>query len=77
MTDHDDDHHGQSLAAWVMVGIVLVAGAIMAVAFIFPNIPLIIGSVILMIVGLVVGKVLALAGHGVDGAISRRDVNLS
>ena len=77
MTEHGDDHHGQSLAAWVMVGIVLLAGAIMAVAFIFPNIPLIIGSVILMIVGLVAGKVLALAGHGVDGAISRSDTNLS
>jgi hypothetical protein len=49
----------------------------MAVGFIFPNIPLIIGSAVLMLAGLVAGKVLALAGYGVDGDISRRDTNVS
>ena len=77
MAEHDDDHHGNSLAAWVMVGIVLLGAAIMAVGFIFPNIPLIIGSGVLMLAGLVAGKVLALAGYGVDGDVSRRDTNLS
>ncbi|WP_404382394.1 hypothetical protein LL946_15990 [Knoellia locipacati] len=74
---HDDDHHGHSLAAWVMVGIVLVATAVMSLAVVLANVPLFIGGVVLTIIGLVAGKVLALAGHGVDGAVARSDSNLS
>ncbi|KGN32527.1 hypothetical protein N802_17060 [Knoellia sinensis KCTC 19936] len=77
MAEHDDDNHGNSLAAWVMVGIVLVATAVMSLAVAFPNVPLFIGGVVLAIVGLVAGKVLALAGYGVNGAVARRDANLS
>ena len=77
MAEHDDDGHGNSVAAWVMVGILLVASAVMSLAVMFPSVPLFIGGVVLGIVGLVAGKVLALAGYGVDGAISRSDTNLS
>ncbi|MFC7492504.1 MULTISPECIES: HGxxPAAW family protein [unclassified Knoellia] len=77
MAEHDDDNHGNSVAAWVMVGIIILASAVMAVAMIFPNLPLFIGGVVLVVVGLVAGKVLALAGYGVNGAISRRDTNIS
>lgn len=77
MSEHDEEHHGHSLAAWVMVGVVLLAAAIMSVAFIFPNVPLFIGSVVLMVAGLVAGKVLALAGYGINGDVARRDSNLS
>ena len=72
---HDDDHHGHSTAAWVMVGILLLASAVMALAVAFPNLPLFIGGIVLAIVGLVAGKVLALAGYGVNGDIARRDSN--
>ena len=77
MAEHHDDDHGNSVAAWVMVGILLLATAVMCVAVAFPNVPLFIGGAVLVVVGLVVGKVLALAGYGVDGAISRSDTNLS
>ena len=77
MAEHDDDHHGNRRAAWVMVGIVLLGAAIMAVGFVIPSLPVILGSVVVMVVGLIAGKVLALAGHGVNGAISRRDTNIS
>lgn len=77
MAEHDDDGHGNSVAAWAMVGILLVASAVMSLAVIFPSVPLFIGGVVLAVVGLVVGKVLALAGYGVDGAISRSDTNIS
>lgn len=77
MADHDDDdHHGHSTAAWVMVGLLLLASAVISLAMVLPNTPLLIGGVVLAIVGLVAGKVLSLAGYGVDGAISRRDTNL-
>ncbi|MFC7488940.1 HGxxPAAW family protein [Knoellia sp. CPCC 206453] len=78
MSEHgDDDNHGNSVAAWVMVGTVLVASAIMAIAMIFPNVPLFVGGVVLVIVGLVAGKVLALAGYGINGDVARSDTNLS
>ncbi|MEO7267877.1 MAG: HGxxPAAW family protein [Knoellia sp.] len=73
----DDDNHGNSVAAWVMVGTVLVASAIMSIAMIFPNVPLFVGGVVLVIVGLVAGKVLALAGYGINGDVARSDTNLS
>jgi len=77
MAEHDDDNHGNSVAAWVMVGIVLVACAVMSLAVIFPNIPLFIGGVVLVGVGLVTGKLLALAGYGINGDVARSDTNLS
>ena len=77
MAEHHDDDHGNSVAAWTMVGILLVAAAVMSLAVAFPNVPLFIGGVVLAIVGVVAGKLLALAGYGVNGAISRRDTNIS
>lgn len=77
MAEHDDDNHGNSLAAWVMVGIVLLASAVMSIAMILPNLPLFIVGVVLVVVGLVAGKVLALAGYGINGDVARSDTNLS
>lgn len=77
MAEHDDDNHGNSLAAWVMVGVVLLGSAIMAAAFIWPSVGLFIAGVLVVIAGLVAGKVLALAGYGINGAIARRDANVS
>src|SRR5688572_33410321 len=76
MAEHDDDHHGQSTAAWVMVGLVLLGTGLVALAMILPNTPLLVVGVVVTVAGLVAGKVLSLAGHGVDGAVSRRDTNV-
>lgn len=59
---HDD--HGNTVAAWVCVGILLVAVVIMAIAVAFPNLALFIGGVVVAIVGLIAGKVLQSAGYG-------------
>lgn len=74
ITDHSHtrehvvhDHHGQSLAAWVSVGILLVASALIALSFPLSSRPLLIVGVVLVVVGLVVGKVLASTGYGVGG----------
>lgn len=61
------DHHGQSVAAWTGVAILLVAAALIALAFPLSNTPLLIAGVVLVIVGLVVGKVLAATGYGIAG----------
>lgn len=77
MSEHDDGNHGNSLAAWVMVGVVLLGTAIMSLAFILPSMATFIGGCVVVIAGLIAGKVLALAGYGVNGAVSRREANLS
>lgn len=77
MAEHHDDGHGNSVAAWTMVGILLVASAVMSLAVALASVAMFVGGVVLAIIGLVAGKVLALAGYGVDGAISRRDTNVS
>lgn len=59
---HDD--HGNTVAAWVMVGILLVAVVIMSIAIVFPNLALFIGGVVVAIAGLIAGKVLQSAGYG-------------
>ena len=77
MAEHHDDDHGNSVAAWAMVGILLVGAAVMSFAVALASIWMFVAGVVVSILGLVVGKVLALAGYGVEGAISRRDTNIS
>lgn len=65
MDEHDN--HGQSLAAWTAVIIMIAASALMSLAVAFPNVPLFIGGAVLIVVGAVAGKVLAAAGYGQAG----------
>ncbi|WP_125131827.1 DUF6704 family protein [Microbacterium sp. 10M-3C3] len=69
MSNHiGDPGHGHSPAAWTAVIIMLVAIAIGTTAFFF-NVPwLVWASAALVVVGLIVGWVMARAGYGVGGA---------
>ncbi|MEF2979185.1 DUF6704 family protein [Subtercola sp. YIM 133946] len=60
--------HGSSTASWTAVIIMLVAFAIGTAAFFFSIVWLVWASAGLLIVGLLVGYVLAKLGFGVDGA---------
>jgi hypothetical protein len=62
MSEHED--HGHSVAAWTTVGILIVAAAIMAAAVAWANLWLFIGGAALAVVGVVVGKLLSMAGYG-------------
>ena len=62
-----EDHHGQSVAAWTSVAILLVASAVIALSFPLSSTPLLIVGIVLVVVGLVVGKVLAATGYGIAG----------
>lgn len=59
------DHHGQSVASWTAVSILLVAALLFCLSFPLESTPLLIVSLVLMVVGLVAGKVLAANGYGV------------
>jgi hypothetical protein len=61
------DHHGQSVAAWTAVAILLVASALIALSFPLASTILLVIGVVLVVLGLVVGKVLASTGYGVAG----------
>lgn len=70
MTDTHDPGHGHSPAAWVAVIIMLTAFSIGTVAF-FLDMPwLVWASAGLLVVGLLVGWVLAKLGYGVGGSKS-------
>ena len=63
MSEHDEDH-GHSVAAWSAVIILIIAAAIMSFAVLFPNGWLFAGGAVLVLVGVVAGKVLSMAGYG-------------
>ncbi|MGA8044859.1 MAG: DUF6704 family protein [Dermatophilaceae bacterium] len=68
--DHGgDDHHGQSVASWTAVGVLLVASALIALSFPLADarMPLLIVGIVLAVLALVAGKVLASTGYGVGG----------
>ena len=65
MSEHDN--HGQSPAAWTAVIIILIAFLIGTVAVVIGNWPLFwVGGVALAVIGAVVGKVMSMAGMGVQ-----------
>jgi hypothetical protein len=67
MTIESDSGHGNSPAAWTAVIIMLVAFTIGTFAFWFVIPWLVIASAVLVVLGLVTGKVLAVLGYGVGG----------
>lgn len=66
--DHEEPGHGHSPAAWTAVTIMLIAFTIGTVAFFFELAWLVWASAALLVVGLIVGWVLARVGYGVGGA---------
>ncbi len=62
MTEHES--HGHSLAAWTGVGILLVASLVMSIAVVIASVLWFVVGAALVVVGLVAGKVMAMAGYG-------------
>lgn len=68
MTDRLDEHgHGDSPAAWTAVLIMLFAFAVGTVAFFFHQAWLVWISAGVLVLGLLVGVIMAKAGYGVKG----------
>ncbi|KQU68520.1 MULTISPECIES: HGxxPAAW family protein [unclassified Phycicoccus] len=65
MAEHEiHEDHGHSVAAWTAVGVLLVGTAVMALAVAIANVPLFFVGVGVCVVGVVLGKVLGMAGFG-------------
>ena len=67
MSNTSDPGHGSSPAAWIAVAIMLVAFTIGTFAFWFDQAWLVFASAGLLVVGAIVGWLLAKAGYGVGG----------
>lgn len=66
-TQHGDPGHGDSPAAWTAV-VVMLLGIAAGAVFFFLNIPVMVWvSVGIVVVGLLLGLILAKAGYGVNG----------
>ena len=62
---HED--HGHSTAAWTGVGVILLGTAIASVAVVIPSLALGIVGAVVIVAGVVAGKVLSMAGYGGNG----------
>ena len=61
-------NEGKTLAAWLTTWILLAGGVAVAVGFVLPSITLIIVGAVVVVLALIVGRVLAILGHGKGGA---------
>ena len=74
MTEHETEPgHGHSAAAWTAVTIMLIAFVIGTFAFWFDQPIIVWSSVGLLVVGALVGWIMAKAGYGVNGSPTPAD----
>lgn len=70
MSEHD--HEGNSPAAWTAVVIMLIAFAIGTYAFWLNEPWIVVASAVLLLIGPVVGWIMARAGYGVNGSKTKQ-----
>ena len=64
--------HGNTVAAWTAVGILLIAALVMALGVVLASVLVFVIGAVVAVVGVVAGKVLALAGYGAPLRSERR-----
>ncbi|WP_237202632.1 HGxxPAAW family protein [Rothia endophytica] len=60
-------NHGNTIASWAMLGIIIVGAIVAAVGFDIASTPIFVVGVAIMLIGLVAGLVLRAAGYGQGG----------
>lgn len=65
-------NHGNTVAAWTTVGLLIVASLVMCLAVVFATVWLFAIGVVLVVVALVAGKLLAAAGYGMPRPADNR-----
>jgi hypothetical protein len=69
--DAKNPGHGDSVASWVTVSIIMLAAAIGTLAFWFDQAAIAWASAVLALISLPIGLVLKRAGYGVNGSKSK------
>jgi hypothetical protein len=57
-------HHGNSVAAWSMVLIVGIGSLLASIGVAVPSMTFVVIGAVVIVIGLIVGKVMSLAGYG-------------
>jgi hypothetical protein len=63
---HPAHNHGNSVAAWTAVSIIMLGALVSAIAFPLSSTWLFWAGIVVIVLGVVAGKVLAMMGFGVD-----------
>lgn len=61
---HDAHGHGNSVAAWSAVGLIMLGSLVMSIAMIWISIPVFAVGAVIALLGPVAGKVLSRMGYG-------------
>lgn len=72
MAEHGHPSHGNTVAAWTAVGVLLVAALVMSLGVILASVTVFVVGAVVAVLGVVAGKVLALAGYGAPQTPQRR-----
>ena len=56
--------HGNTIAAWTGVGVIMIGSLIMAIAVVLASMLLFIIGAVVVVLGVVAGKALSMAGYG-------------
>jgi hypothetical protein len=59
--------HGQSVASWTAVGLIMLGSLIMAIAVVITTVWLFVVGAVVVVAGAVAGKILSAMGFGVSG----------
>jgi uncharacterized membrane-anchored protein len=57
-------HHGNSVAAWTMVLVVGIGSLFASIGVAVPSMTLVVVGAVIIVIGLIVGKAMSLAGYG-------------
>ncbi len=63
----DHENHGQSLASWTAVGIVMTGALVMCIAVVIASVWLFVVGAVIAVAGAISGKVLSAMGFGASG----------
>ncbi len=63
----DHDNHGQSVAAWTAVGIMMLGALIMSIAVVIATVWVFVLGAVVVVIGVIAGRLLAAMGFGVSG----------
>lgn len=70
-TDAHEESHGHSLASWMLVALVLVGAFVICLSIVVEQLWLTIIGVVFCVAGVVVGRVLQMAGFGVHKPVAK------
>jgi multisubunit Na+/H+ antiporter MnhG subunit len=64
MAGEAHSNHGNTIAAWTAVGVIMIGAFISSLAVVFATVTMFVIGIVVCVLGVIVGKVLSKAGYG-------------